>query len=143
MQQVNADTRAGAPDTIVPPVNMSSAKAPDKAKDTSVKSVYTRKLNRYNKNNRSQAAAGQKNAGEKTGRTRKAHKAATKKALTEEQRRVILSVRVQPSTMRYIKSMNYKSAGRALDVLVKAVQHGGIVRMLEARSKFSIVNLAG
>ena len=66
-----------------------------------------------------------------------------KQPLPVERRRVILSVRVMPSTMEYLKSMGYASGGRALDVLVKSVQHGGIREMLTSKANFSIVNLAG
>ncbi len=65
-----------------------------------------------------------------------------KKALPVERRRVILSVRVLPSTMSYLQGMGYKTVGRALDILVKAVQHGGIVKMLEAKSEVTIVNIS-
>ena len=66
-----------------------------------------------------------------------------KKTIPEERRRVILSVRVMPSTMQYLKSMGYTTAGRALDVLVKSVQHGGIREMMAAKANFNIVNLVG
>lgn len=69
-------------------------------------------------------------------------KAMGKKKLPVERRRVILSVRVLPSTMGYLDKMGYKTVGRALDVLVKAVQHGGVLRMLESKSEFTIVNLS-
>lgn len=64
-----------------------------------------------------------------------------KKKLDANRRRVILSVRVLPETMAYLHGMGYTTIGRALDVLVKAVQHGGITRMIESKSEFSIVNL--
>lgn len=66
-----------------------------------------------------------------------------KQPLPVERRRVILSVRVMPSTMEYLKSMGYNTAGRALDVLVKSVQHGGIREMMASKANFSIVNLVG
>lgn len=69
-------------------------------------------------------------------------KAMGKKALPVERRRVILSVRVLPSTMGYLNAMGYRTVGRALDVLVKAVQHGGVMRMIENESEFTIVNLS-
>lgn len=64
-----------------------------------------------------------------------------KKKLPVERRRVILSVRVLPSTMEYLTKMGYKTVGRALDCLVKAVQHGGIARMLDSQSEVTIVNI--
>lgn len=72
-------------------------------------------------------------------KTRKKHQG--KKKLPEDRRRVILSVRVMPATMEYLKNMQYRTAGRALDVLVKAVQHGGIREMLDRKIDFAIVNL--
>lgn len=64
-----------------------------------------------------------------------------KKKLPVERRRVILSVRVLPSTMKYLNDMGYKTVGRALDILVAAIQHGGITRMLENKSDVTIVSL--
>ena len=64
-----------------------------------------------------------------------------KKPLPVERRRVILSVRVMPSTMEYLKSMGYNTSGRALDVLIKSVQHGGIREMMSSKAPFNIVNL--
>lgn len=66
-----------------------------------------------------------------------------KKKLPVERRRVILSVRVLPSTLAYLESMGYRSNGRALDILVKSLQHPGILRMLQAKSEFSVKSLAG
>lgn len=66
-----------------------------------------------------------------------------KQPLPEERRRVILSSRVMPTTMEYLKSLGYTTTGRALDVLVKSVQHGGIREMMKNKSNFTIVNLAG
>ena len=65
-----------------------------------------------------------------------------KKALPIERRRVILSVRVLPSTMKYLKNMNYRTVGRALDVIVKAIQNKGIVRMIDAGVPVEIVNIS-
>ena len=65
-----------------------------------------------------------------------------KQKLPEDRRRVLLSVRVLPATMGYLNSMGYPSNGRALDVLVKAIQHKGIVKMLEAGIPTTITNLA-
>lgn len=64
-----------------------------------------------------------------------------KKKLPEGKRRVIISVRVLPSTKDYLTKMGYSTEGRALDVLVKAVQHGGIRDMIDKRSEFDIINL--
>lgn len=66
-----------------------------------------------------------------------------KQKLPDERRRVILSVRVLPSTLEYLNSMGYPTSGRALDVLVKSMQHDGIREMLENKSEFSIANIAG
>ncbi len=66
-----------------------------------------------------------------------------KKPLPVERRRVILSVRVLPDTMKYLQSMGYNTSGRALDVLVKSVQHGGIREMMASKAPFNIVNLVG
>ena len=66
-----------------------------------------------------------------------------KQKLPVDRRRVILSVRVLPSTKEYLEKMNYSTAGRALDVLVKAVQHRGISKMIDSGSEVTIVNLQG
>lgn len=66
-----------------------------------------------------------------------------KKKLPLDRRRVILSVRVLPSTMEYLKKMGYSSNGRALDVLVKAFQHRGIRDSIDAGTPVDIVNIAG
>ncbi len=66
-----------------------------------------------------------------------------KHPLPEERRRVILSSRVMPTTMEYLKSLGYTTPGRALDVLVKSMQHSGIREMLKNKSNFNVVNLAG
>lgn len=65
-----------------------------------------------------------------------------KKKLPVERRRVILSVRVLPSTMAYLQKMNYRTVGRALDVIVKAIQHRGIVKMIDAGVPVDIVNIS-
>ena len=66
-----------------------------------------------------------------------------KKKLPPDRKRVILSVRVLPSTMDYLKQMGYGTTGRAIDVLVKAVQHKGIAKMIDAGSDVTIVNISG
>ncbi len=58
-----------------------------------------------------------------------------KQPLPEARRRVILSSRVMPTTMEYLKSLGYTTPGRALDVLVKSVQHGGIQAMMKNKGK--------
>jgi hypothetical protein len=65
-----------------------------------------------------------------------------KKALPIERRRVILSVRVLPSTMEYLKNMNYRTVGRALDIIVKAIQHRGVTKMIDAGIPVDIVNIS-
>ncbi len=66
-----------------------------------------------------------------------------KRKLSPERRRVLLSVRVLPQTMKYLESMGYATPGRALDVLIKAMQHPGVRRMMDAGQMVSIVNLMG
>lgn len=66
-----------------------------------------------------------------------------KKKLPIDRLRVILSVRVLPSTKEYLESMGYGSNGRALDLLVKAYQHKGIRNALDAGDPVNIVNLIG
>lgn len=73
-------------------------------------------------------------------RLRKPHMG--KQKLPENRRRVILSVRVMPTTMEYLEKMGYRTNGRALDVLVKAVQHGGIREMIDRKKDFKIISLA-
>ncbi len=70
-------------------------------------------------------------------------RSAGKRRLPVERKRVLLAERVLPSTKQYLDGMGYKTKGRALDVLVSAIQHPGIVRMIENNSQFSIINLTG
>lgn len=68
-----------------------------------------------------------------------------KQKLPIERRRVILSVRVLPSTMEYLESMaaelGVSSTGRAVDTMVQALQGGGIARQLDNNSPIEIVKL--
>lgn len=65
-----------------------------------------------------------------------------KKPLPAEKRRILLSCRVLPATLEYINSMGSSSSGRALDLLIRSVTHKGVAAMLDAQSKFKVVNLA-
>ena len=65
-----------------------------------------------------------------------------KKVFPVSRRRVVLSVRVLPATMDYLKKMNYRTTGRALDVLIKAIQRKEIREMFNCGSAFTIVDLS-
>ena len=69
------------------------------------------------------------------------HKAMGKKHLPLERKRVALPARVLPSTKLYLESLGHRSVGRALDVLVKAMQHPGIRKMIEAKKDFKTISL--
>jgi len=67
-----------------------------------------------------------------------------KQTFPASRRRVILSTRVLPATRKYLEDMHYRTTGRALDVLIKAIQRREIREMMNnPDSDFSIVNLSG
>ncbi len=66
-----------------------------------------------------------------------------KKSLPKDRRRVILSTRVLPSTLEYLNSLNQDTPGRAIDLIVKALQPGAARDMISQGVDFSIVKVAG
>lgn len=73
-----------------------------------------------------------------------------RKTIAIERRRVILTTRVLPATMEYLEGlqaddsgMKCETRGRAIDFLVRAVQHPGILENLHRTGKLQAINLAG
>lgn len=59
----------------------------------------------------------------------------SRQSLVEDDRRVLVTARVSPRTMRFIKTIRAKNVGRALDNLVAA--HQAFLRAMRNRAQVS------
>lgn len=66
-----------------------------------------------------------------------------KKKLPDERRRIILSTRVLPSTKTFLEGIGEETVGRAIDVIVRAIQRQEVCKLVDQRGIGAVSSFSG